>query len=332
MTSNGATKEACETIVARRKVPNIDEVEATRRARARFPFQKTIEMFDFSVQPALRLEQLASQLSPRFATDGESLILTGKPGRGKTHLAVAIAQRAIEHGHDARFVSTSRLVDSVCGQIARGRGRSAMLRYLRTAVLVLDDVVSARHNPHLASILFEIVSERHRRGRSMIVTAHQPIEQWGELLGDQDIADAIVGRLLERGTHIALGGASLRTPRSDGAVQAEPVQRAPALPVAEPARPLLRLATLGATTTPEDGEELCKRFARQIVGRLGLKEAIYHLRGAMSFEALERTRGSRRAAANLLGVDRRYVQRLVEEYTEDEPSFNDFSTSSKDVL
>lgn len=323
MTSQVVNNEARETLVAHRAAHHIDEIQATRRARARFPYQRTIDGFHFSAQPALRLEQLAPQLSPSFVTRGESLILTGKPGRGKTHLAVAIAQRAIEHGHHARFVSASRLVESISAQIARGRGRSALLRYQRTPLLVIDDIGYARHNPHVASVLFEIVSERHRRGRSMIVTAHQAPEQWSELLGDCDAADAILDRLLERGTHIALGGPSMRIQqgRAVGSELAEKTQSPAAL--IEPARPVLRLATLGETPALEDGEALCKRFAAQLVGRLGLKEAIYHLRGAMNFEALERSRGSRRAAANLLGVDRRYVQRLAEEYAENESSSDD---------
>lgn len=57
----------------------------------------------------------------------------------------------------------------------------------------------------------------------------------------------------------------------------------------------------------------CERFARQLVGRIGLKEAQGLVRTAMSGEALQRTGGSRRAAAKLLGVHRRYVQLLAEQ-------------------
>jgi DNA-binding NtrC family response regulator len=75
-----------------------------------------------------------------------------------------------------------------------------------------------------------------------------------------------------------------------------------------------RSARQAQALSQEDGEALCKRLARELVGQIGLKEAIYHLRGAMTCEALERSRGSRRAAARVLGVDRRYVQRLADEY------------------
>ena len=63
---------------------------------ARFPFLRTIEEFDFTFQSTPRLTTIGSLLSPDFVTDGRSVILEGKPGRGKTHLAIAIAYRAAE--------------------------------------------------------------------------------------------------------------------------------------------------------------------------------------------------------------------------------------------
>lgn len=319
MTPHGADETAYETSLVREALHEHETAE-TRLARARLPFLTTIEAFDFSVQPALRIEHLAFQLSASFVAKGESLILTGKPGRGKTHLAVAIAQRAIAHGCDVLFVSASRLVDSVACHVARGRGRGAWQRYLRASLLVLDDIGFALHNASAASILFQIVSERHRLGRSMIVTANKPPEQWGELLGNQDAGDAIMERLLEAGAHIELGGPSMRTRRH---TETENEAQPPAAPAPEDTQPMIRLSSLQAPLTPEEGEALCKRVARELVGQIGLKEAIYHLRGTMNFEALERSRGSRRAAANLLGVDRRYVQRLADDYAEGCASLGD---------
>jgi DNA-binding NtrC family response regulator len=79
----------------------------------------------------------------------------------------------------------------------------------------------------------------------------------------------------------------------------------------EPQRIAQRLSTVRS-----DAPAACRRLARLLVGRVGLKEAQEQLRGSMNFEALERTGGSRRAAAHLLGVDRRYVQRMVQKFAE----------------
>ena len=60
------------------------------------------------------------------------------------------------------------------------------------------------------------------------------------------------------------------------------------------------------------------RAARVLVGRVGLKDAISDLRGAMVREALSRSGGSHRAAARLLEVDRRYIARVAEQLREQE--------------
>src|SRR5688500_16671820 len=79
----------------------------TRLARAvrsaAFPFLRTIEEFDFSLQSTLKLTTIGSLLSPDFITEGGAVIFEGKPGRGKTHLAIAIAYRALQNGFDALF-------------------------------------------------------------------------------------------------------------------------------------------------------------------------------------------------------------------------------------
>ena len=91
--------------------------------RASFPFFKTIDDFNFTYQSTLRLSLLGSALSPDFITEGRCLILSGKPGRGKTHLAVAIAYRAIQNGFDAFFITAAELIDDLSAAFRRDAGR-----------------------------------------------------------------------------------------------------------------------------------------------------------------------------------------------------------------
>ena len=67
-----------------------DAAGATDAARA-LSFLKTIDDFNFTYQSTLRVHMLGSRCSPDFVTEGRSLIFSGKPGRGKTHLAIAVA-------------------------------------------------------------------------------------------------------------------------------------------------------------------------------------------------------------------------------------------------
>jgi DNA replication protein DnaC len=179
--------------------------------RASFPFFKTIDDFDFTLQSTVRLSLLGSALSPDFVTEGRSLILVGKPGRGKTHLAVAIAYRAIQNGFDACFVTAAQLIDELSAAFRQGRLADALVAYTHPALLVVDEVGYLTYGTDAANMLFHVVNDRHRRKRSMIFTTNKPTSAWGRVLHDEDLAQAIVDRVLERGRLLTLDGPSMRT-------------------------------------------------------------------------------------------------------------------------
>jgi DNA replication protein DnaC len=179
--------------------------------RARFPFLKTIDDFNFTYQSTVRLSLLGSALAPDFVTEGRSLILSGKPGRGKTHLAVAIAYRAIQNGFDALFVTAAELIDDLSGAFRGGRFAEALGQYVHPTTLIIDEVGYLTYGTDAANMLFHVVNDRHRKKRAMIFTTNKPLTAWGRVLHDEDLAHAIVDRILERGRLLTLDGPSMRT-------------------------------------------------------------------------------------------------------------------------
>ena len=180
--------------------------------QAHFPFLKTIDHFDFSLQSSLRLQLLGTYLAPEFVSEGRNLILMGKSGRGKTHLVVAIAYRAIQNGFNALFVTAATLIEQLSHASANGRMRDVLTGYLQPHVLVIDEVGYLSYGPDAANVLFHVVNERHLRGRPMLFTTNKsPLTAWGEVLHDHDLAEAIVDRVLEKGRLIVADGPSYRT-------------------------------------------------------------------------------------------------------------------------
>lgn len=200
--------------------------------QARFPFLKTIEEFDFLFQNSIRRQQLGPFLGPELVTEGRNLILSGKPGRGKTHLAVALAYRAIQNGFEARFVSAAALIDELCAAAQAGTLREVTAMYVQPHVLVIDEVGYLHHAEAAANVLYGVIDQRCLRRRPMIFTTNKPLRSWGEVLHDQQLAEALLDRILERGQHLQLGGRSWRTRH----LESEPFS-APAAPSGNPETP-----------------------------------------------------------------------------------------------
>lgn len=200
------------TLLATEEIAHRQQTRLARLTRrAHFPFLKTIDDFNFTYQSSLRLQMLGSALSPDFVTEGRSLILAGKPGRGKTHLAVAVAYRAIQNGFDAAFTTAAALIDDLSAAFRAGELAQALPAYTHPAVLVVDEVGYLTYGTDAANMLFHVVNERHRRHRSMVFTTNKSLKAWGSVLHDDDLAQAIIDRVLERGRLLRLDGPSVRT-------------------------------------------------------------------------------------------------------------------------
>lgn len=82
---------------------------------------------------------------------------------------------------------------------------------MKPHVLVVDEVGYLAYGDDAANVLYHVVNDRHIRGRSMIFTTNKHPRRWGAVLHDDDLADAIVDRILERGRLLRLDGPSVRT-------------------------------------------------------------------------------------------------------------------------
>jgi DNA replication protein DnaC len=141
---------------------------------AHFLFLRTVKEFDFSYQSTLRLTTIGSLLSPGFVTEGGSVIFEGKPGRGKTHLAVAIAYRACRNGFDALFTTAADLIDELSTATQTGNFRDALNRFVKPHVLVVDEVGYVAYGNDAANVQYHVVGERHMRKRSMVYDEQAP--------------------------------------------------------------------------------------------------------------------------------------------------------------
>ena len=115
---------------------------STRTKMAHFPFQRTLEQFDFAFQPSIDERQVKELASLAFVSEATNILLLGPPGVGKTHLAVALAKRAIEHGYGAYFVRAYDLMEDLRKASAEHNLDRRLRIYLAPKVLVVESSAS----------------------------------------------------------------------------------------------------------------------------------------------------------------------------------------------
>lgn len=178
--------------------------------KAKFPFLKTIEEFDFTFQSSVQRKALGRFLGPELVSEARSVILLGEPGRGKTHLAIAFAYKAIQNGYSARFSTAASLLNDLHGAMRDGDVEAALDAYVAPDVLIVDELGYLSYGPDAANLLFQVVDRRYLARRPLLITSNKDPAGWGTVLHDHELAHAIVDRLLERGEIVWLRGKSYR--------------------------------------------------------------------------------------------------------------------------
>ena len=211
----------CEKIAGRCATDNVDHlgyllqlcelelIERERRAAerrlkaARFPTHKTLETFDFKLQPSIN-KVLVTQLMR-----GENILLVGNSGTGKTHLTTALGIAACGQGKRVRFFQVTELI-TLLMEAREDRERSRLKKHLaKLDLLILDELGYVPASKLGSELLFDVISTAYER-LSVIVTTNLPFENWTEVLGSERLTGATLDRLTHRCHILEAAGESYR--------------------------------------------------------------------------------------------------------------------------
>jgi DNA replication protein DnaC len=180
------------------------------KARLKYS-QASLEDVDTRASRGLEAHLLASLAHGEWIDRGQTVLVCGPTGVGKTWLACALAQKACRLGKSAYYVRLSRLLEEL--RVARGDGthKRRLVALAKLDVLVLDDWGLHALDAYGREDLLEIIDDRAEQ-RATVIAAQLPAEHWHGWIGDATIADAILDRILHRAHRLMLKGETLRRP------------------------------------------------------------------------------------------------------------------------
>lgn len=187
-----------------------------RLRRARFEHQHTLEEFNFAASPKLPAAQIRDLAALRWLHAGESIILYGPVGVGKSHIAQALGHLAIRHGAEVRFIPTSRMLAHLAGGHADRTWDKRLRELARPNLLILDDWAMRELAPTQADDLYELINER--AGKSIILTSNRSPVDWYPLFPNPVVAESLLDRLINNSHQIFMNGPSYRPNKRPGRV------------------------------------------------------------------------------------------------------------------
>ena len=188
-----------------------DRLLERRRKQAAFRDpQRTLDNFDFTFNPKMNRSLVFDLATCAFIGRREDVLFLGPGGTGKSHLAQAIGQAAIQQGYRVLYRETHILLDDLAEAVADGSRKEFMESLASVPLLIIDDIGMRKPPLTAAEDLLEIVMRRYERA-STLLTSNRPVEDWGKLLGDVAAVTAMLDRILHHGHVLKCGPKSWRT-------------------------------------------------------------------------------------------------------------------------
>ena len=178
---------------------------------ATMPEIKTLEQFEWAHAGGAPKAQILELAHLAFVARAENVVLLGPSGVGKTHIALALAYRAVMAGHKVRFITAADLMLQLAAAKAQGRLKEYFNRaVLGPKVLLVDEIGYLPFGRDEANLFFNVVAKRYERG-SMVLTSNLPFTQWaGAFADDQTLTAAMLDRLLHHAHIVQISGESYR--------------------------------------------------------------------------------------------------------------------------
>jgi DNA replication protein DnaC len=189
-----ATEAIDRLLSAQITLRNNRRLKAAMRS-SRLPAVKTLESFNFTFQPSIKRQQIESLHELGFVDRKENVVLLGPPGVGKTHLAISLAIAAAQRGRRVYYGTLIDLITSLQDAQAAGQLKRRLAVLTHPSLLIVDEIGYLPID-HSGAVLFFQLMNRRYESASTVLTSNKGFEEWGEILGDDVMAAALIDRVL----------------------------------------------------------------------------------------------------------------------------------------
>lgn len=139
-----------------------------KEARGIRTLERTFDSFDASRQP--KAFRICKDYLGKYQT-GNSLLIIGGYGTGKTHLASAIANALLEDGVPALYDTWAGHLQRLKDEFANGERRHLALMK-KVDVLILDDLGKDKLTEWNNEVLFEVINYRYEHRKPVVITTN----------------------------------------------------------------------------------------------------------------------------------------------------------------
>jgi DNA replication protein DnaC len=182
-----------------------------RIKNARFPVIKTLDQFQWSWPKKINRPQVQNLFRLGFIATHTNVVFISTVGLGKTHLSIALGHAACLRGHSVLFTTAVEIINTLAAAQSAGQLKRAIRRYLKPAVLIVDELGYLPIDKLGADLLFQIISQRYERA-PMIITTNRAYKNWAQIFNnDSTLTSAILDRVMHHVDTVVIEGKSFRT-------------------------------------------------------------------------------------------------------------------------